>query len=261
MMKTEFCENPVWAGKERIYYEVTDSTNLRAKELAGEGTHGTLILADRQTAGRGRRGRIWESEAEENIYMSLYLRPEFSPVKASMLTLVMAYSVEEALRKKWKIEAQIKWPNDLVLNKKKICGILTEMTMDGRKIQSVVIGVGINLGNKEFPEELRDSATSIWMETRTHFSKEELIDEIMQEFEQQYEVFCRAGDLTPLMDGYNKVLVNRGKEVMIHDAKGAYRAVADGINQKGELQIEKEDGTKENIFAGEVSIRGIYGYV
>lgn len=260
-MRKEFGEIPVWAGRERIYYKVTDSTNLRAKELGREGTHGTLILAERQTAGRGRRGRTWESDEEENVYMSLYLRPEFSPEKVAMLTLVMAYSVEEVLRRKWKIEAQIKWPNDLVLNKKKICGILTEMTMEGRKIQSVVIGVGINLGNQEFPEELKESATSIWMETGKHISREDLVDEIMAEFEQQYEAFCSAGDLMPLVNGYNKVLVNKGKEVLVLDAKGEYTAWSEGINAQGELQIKKVDGTRENIFAGEVSVRGIYGYV
>lgn len=260
-MRKEVGEIPVWAGKERICYEVTDSTNLRAKELAGEGIHGTLILADRQTAGRGRRGRIWESEEEENIYMSLYLRPELSPEKAPMLTLIMAYSVAEALRKSFGIKAQIKWPNDLVLNKKKICGILTEMTMEGGAIQSVVIGVGINLGNREFPEELRESATSLWLETGKQIAKSELIDGIMAEFEQQYEAFCQAGDLSPIVDSYNQILVNKGKEVLVLDAKGEYTAWSEGINAQGELQIEKEDGTRENIFAGEVSVRGIYGYV
>lgn len=260
-MNREEYREPAWAGQVRQHYKETDSTNLRAKELGGEGVHGTLILAERQSAGRGRRGRVWESAEEENIYMSLYLRPEFAPEKAPMLTLVMAYSVAEALRKMFGIETQIKWPNDLILNKKKICGILTEMTMEGRKTQSVVIGVGINLGNQVFPEELKESATSLWIETGKRIPKAELIDGIMAEFEQQYEAFCQAGDLSPILEGYNQVLVNKGNEVLILDAKGKYPAVSAGINAQGELQIEKEDGTRENIFAGEVSVRGIYGYV
>lgn len=251
----------VWAGQTQIFYEETDSTNLRAKALGADGVHGTLILADRQTAGRGRRGRTWESDEEENIYMSLYLRPEFLPEKAPMLTLVMAYSVAEALRKSFGIEAQIKWPNDLILNRKKICGILTEMTMEQWQMQSVIIGVGINVGNRAFPEELQERATSIYLETGEMISKAGLIRAIMKEFEIQYEAFCEAGDLSPMLDGYNQILVNRGREVQILDAKGSYNATAFGINPQGELQIEREDGTREHIFAGEVSVRGIYGYV
>lgn len=261
MRRTGSDEEPIWAGKERIYYEETDSTNLRAKALGADGVHGTLILADRQSAGRGRRGRTWESDEEENIYMSLYLRPEFLPEKAPMLTLVMAYSVAEALRKSFGIEAQIKWPNDLILNKKKICGILTEMTMEGRQMQSVVIGVGINVGNRAFPEELKERATSIFLETGELISKSELILAIMKEFEDQYEAFCKAGDLSPILEGYDRILVNRGREVRILDAKGSYKATAFGISPQGELLVEREDGVRETIFAGEVSVRGIYGYV
>ena len=133
MMKTK------WAGKHVIYYDETDSTNIQAK-LAGENgsAHGTLVVADRQVAGKGRRGRSWESPKGVCVYMTLLLRPELAPVRAPMLTLVMALSAAEAIREKTGLPAGIKWPNDIVLNKKKICGILTEMSTEIDYINYVV---------------------------------------------------------------------------------------------------------------------------
>lgn len=250
-----------WLAWETHFYPQTDSTNVRAKALGGNGVHGTLIVAGSQTAGRGRRGRSWESPEEKNIYMSIYLKPEIEVDKAPMLTILMAYSVAKALRNTFGIDAQIKWPNDLVLNKKKICGILTEMSIKKNAIEYVVIGTGINVGNKEFPEELKKSATSLFLEYGRQFSRAKMIAEIMNVFEEEYEKFLKAGDLSTIQSGYNQILVNREKEVMIHEAKGCYQAFAVGINEKGELIIENADGTKAAIFAGEVSVRGIYGYV
>lgn len=250
-----------WAGRELVHYQETDSTNIRAKNLGIEGIHGTLIVADSQTAGRGRRGRTWESPERQNIYMTLYLRPEFSISKAPMLTILMAYSVAKALRDRFEVIAQIKWPNDLVLNKKKICGILTEMSVKQNVIDYVVIGVGINVGNQKFPDELKRSATSLLIETGQQLPKEKIIAEVLNVFEKEYEMFCEADDLSWMRGEYNQMLVNCGKEVVVLSEKGEYHAQALGINAKGELQIEKEDGARENIFAGEVSVRGIYGYV
>lgn len=250
-----------WLGWNLLYYPETDSTNVRAKALGNEGQHGTLLVANRQTAGRGRRGRTWESPEEKNIYMTLFLKPEIAIDKAPMLTIVMAHSVSKVLREVYKLDAQIKWPNDLVLNKKKICGILTEMSVSGGAIDYVVIGTGINVGNKTFPEELQQSATSLWLETGEKFPRAKMIAEIMNEFEKEYEVFCEADSLAWMQESYNQMLVNCGREVVILDANGEYQAKAIGINEKGELQVEKEDGTIEAIFAGEVSVRGIYGYV
>ena len=113
-----------WAGQHLVHYKETDSTNVRAKSLGADGIHGTLIYADSQTAGRGRRGRSWESEEADNIYMSLYLKPGFAPNQAPMLTLIMAYAVARALANAYGIQTGIKWPNDLVLAKRKICGII-----------------------------------------------------------------------------------------------------------------------------------------
>ena len=250
-----------WAGRNLFYYEEIDSTNTCAMRFGAKGMeHGTLVIAEQQSSGKGRRGRSWVSPAKDNIYMSLLLRPTFEVQKAPMLTLLMAYSVAEALEEE-QIEVQIKWPNDLILNKKKVCGILTEMSMKELKIDYVVIGIGINVNTEEFPQELERSATSFRIETGRKLSRSALIVRILQKFEFNYERFCTAGNLNPILDGYNRILVNVGKDVRILEPGNEYNAKAYGINSEGELMVEKEDGTSTAIFAGEVSVRGIYGYV
>ena len=248
-----------------FWYKETDSTNLRAKEAGAkeaEIPYGMLFVADKQTAGVGRRGRSWESPKGDNIYMSLLLKPEIEPEKAPMLTLVMAVAVAEGIKKICKgSEPKIKWPNDIVLNKKKVCGILTEMALDGSKIKYVVIGVGVNVNQTEFTLELEDKATSLTIEMKEEVDRKILISSILEEFYKYYDGFLRVGDLSYLQGTYNQMLVNCGCEVVIHEPGNEYEAVAVGINDQGELIVEKKDGKQQNIYAGEVSVRGIYGYV
>lgn len=248
---------------EIIRYKETDSTNLRAKEAGNEGvSQDTLFIADKQTAGVGRRGRSWESPEGENIYMSLLLKPEMEPSKAPMLTLLMAVAVAEGMKKVCgNSEIQIKWPNDIIINKKKVCGILTEMALDGTVIKYVVIGVGINVNQKAFVPELRDKATSLWLEFSKEFDRESIISNVLEEFYKYYDGFLRVGDLSYLQETYNQMLVNRGTEVVIHEPGNEYSARAIGINDTGELIVEMQDGSRQKIFAGEVSVRGVYGYV
>lgn len=251
-----------WAGRQVVYYPKTGSTSLDAKRLAEEGApHGTLVVANYQDAGKGRRGRSWDSPEGMNIYFSLLLKPDFSPEKASMLTLVMALSVAEAIEKESACTPYIKWPNDLVISGKKICGILTEMTLEEEYIQSIVIGVGINLLQKEFPEEMKHTATSILLETGTGPVRSSMIVNVMEAFEANYQIFLEDLSLVNLKEAYEKRLVNLGKVVKIIDPKGEWCGKALGINSQGELLVEKEDGTTMNIYAGEVSVRGVYGYV
>ena len=245
-----------WAGKSIFVFKETDSTNIQAKAGGEKGEpHGTLYVAESQSAGRGRRGRRWESPAGESIYMSLLLRPEFPPVKAPMLTLVMALAVARALREQTGVDVQIKWPNDLVVQGRKICGILTEMSID-----YVVIGIGINVNQNEFPEELKDCASSLKMETGRRFRRSHLIAAVMEHFEMYYEQFLQEGSIAGLRKEYNELLVNKDRQVKILEPGNHYEAYALGINDTGELIVEKEDGSVQNIFAGEVSVRGIYGY-
>lgn len=253
-----------YIGRTVHYYDCIDSTNVRAGELAAEShAHGHVIVADTQTAGKGRRGRSWESPAGKNIYFSLILKPDFAPDKAPMLTLVMAMAVLGALETviSGNINLGIKWPNDIVLNGKKICGILTEMSLEKNRIGHVVIGVGINVKEQDFPEELVDKATSLEAECGQEFSRSLILQEILRVFEEEYERFLETEDLSEIVERYNAGLINRGREVRVLDPQGEYTGIARGIDEKGELIVELPDGKLTNVYAGEVSVRGIYGYV
>lgn len=251
-----------WAGCGVIYLPETDSTNTRAKRLGDEGaSHGTLVIAEQQTGGKGRRGRRWESPAGSSIYMSILLRPEIQPNQAPMLTLVMAQSVAEAIRGVTNQEALIKWPNDIVVNGKKVCGILTEMSTEIQWINHVVIGVGINVNIESFPEELEETATSLYLESGKRQRRAPLIAEVMKQFERYYNQFIQTGDLSGMQEEYNRLLVNRDREVRVLEPGHEYNGRAAGINETGELLIRTGDGQIRKVYAGEVSVRGIYGYV
>lgn len=253
-----------WAGRTVYYFDKTGSTNIDAKKFATEGApHGTLVVADDQENGRGRRGRSWQSPAGSNAYFTIVLRPEFEPDKASMLTLVMAMSVAEAIGEYCGIKAQIKWPNDIVINKKKVCGILTEMeiALETNDIQYVVIGVGINTNQTDFPEEMKEMAGSLLSEGGKKVSRAGIIMKVMKCFEKNYDTFADTQDLSCMMAEYNKMLVNKDRQVRVLDPKGEYTGMAKGINEKGELLVQRKDGQIEAVYAGEVSVRGLYSYV
>lgn len=254
-----------WAGRTIHYFDETGSTNIDAKRYAEEGApHGTTVIADMQAAGRGRRGKTWQSPSGSAIYMTILLRPDFMPDKASMLTLVMALSVADAIAEMTGLPTGIKWPNDIVINKKKVCGILTEMNAELDYIQYVVIGVGINVNNnspEEFPEEIRNRATSLKIESGVQISRAALLERVLAHFEKNYHSFTDTLDLSRLMEAYDARLLNLNAEVKVLDPKGGYTGTARGINPTGELLVEKETGEVISVYAGEVSVRGLYGYI
>lgn len=281
---TKINPNTGWAGQVLHYLKETGSTNEDCKKLMMQGApHGVLVVADSQTTGKGRRGRSWISPPEVAAYMSLGLRPDFPPEKASMLTLVMALAVAEAVEEVSGLAAGIKWPNDIVVNQKKVCGILTEMHLETANMihtqpkkenpdetgeereksrgYSVIIGVGINVNQSVFDEEIGATATSLLLEKKEPVSREQLIEKTMECFETHYDRFLQTCDLSQLKAEYEKKLVNRDARVRVLDPKGEYSAIATGINFRGELLVKKEDGTTAEVYAGEVSVRGIYGYV
>lgn len=255
-----------WAGKNLIFLESTGSTNADAKGLAEEGApHGTTVAADRQTAGRGRRGRSWESPAGASIYFTIVIRPDFAPDKASMVTLVMALSVADAIREMTGLDTGIKWPNDIVVNGKKVVGILTEMSMtpEMNEIQFLVAGVGVNVnqnGPADFPEELRGTASSLRTESGQLIDRAALLERILTRFEADYEIFERTLDLSVLRARYESGLVGKNAVVRVLDPAGEYTGISRGITETGELVVEREDGERVLVYAGEVSVRGLYGY-
>ncbi len=251
----------MWAGQNIVRKDCVDSTNEEAKRGADQGAlHGTVYLADRQTAGKGRRGRSWLSDSPENLYFTLLLRPTLAPEKVTMLTLVMAYAVSKAMEKVTKLQTGIKWPNDIVINNKKVCGILSEMKLEKQNCAYCVIGVGINIGQTSFTEELQDKATSL-VEEGVAIRKEFLLKEILNAFEEAYEAFLEAQTLSPILEAYNAHLVNKNRNVKVLEPSGAYEGIALGVTDTGELLVEKSDKTVQKVYAGEVSVRGLYGYV
>ena len=250
-----------WAGCEIYYFDSIDSTNTKAKELAEEGhPSGTLVVADRQTAGKGRRGRSWESPTGIGIFMTLMLKPEINPNNASMLTLVAAMATTCAIRRVTGVPALIKWPNDIVMNGKKVCGILTEMSAQFDYINHIVIGIGINVHNEDFPEEIAKTASSLYLESGQHIHRASLIEAFLEEFEDVYAEYLKTEDMEGLQKEYDAMLVNRGRQVRVLDPKEPFEGKAMGITKKGELIVDTWESRKL-VSSGEVSVRGIYGYV
>ncbi len=251
-----------WAGKNLCFFEEVDSTNTQAQHMAMAGApSGTLVVTDCQTAGKGRRGRVWQSPKGSSVYMTILMRPQFLPERASMLTLIMGLSIVQAIREITGLEAVIKWPNDVVLNKKKVCGILTEMSAQMDYIEYLVIGIGINVNMREFPEELADKATSLFLELGSPVNRSQLVAGSMKAFEKNYAVFEKTQDMSGLLEEYQKVLANKDQPVRVLQPHHEYSGIARGINARGELLVEREDGTVEAVYAGEVSVRGLYSYV
>ncbi len=253
-----------WLGQHVVYFTETDSTNTQAKRLAEEGAPaGTLVAADMQTAGKGRRGRSWQQSPGMMVSMTFILKPEFAPDKASMLTLLAAHSVAGAIEHVSGLPARIKWPNDIVINGRKTVGILTEMSLSVEQdsIHYVVVGIGINVNITAFPEEIREVATSLYLESGRKVSRACLIAEVMKRFEEDYTLFLETEDLSGILDDYNTHLISRDREVRVLDPKGEFTGICRGMNKNGELLVEREDGSISNIYAGEVSVRGLYGYV
>ena len=251
-----------WVAKEVLYFDTIDSTNTKAQELAEKGyPSGTLVVADKQESGKGRRGRSWVSPSGTGIFMTLMIKPDINPNNASMLTLVAALAVAKAITSVTGEEAMIKWPNDIVVNGKKVCGILTEMNAQFDYINHIVVGIGINVHNESFPEEISQMASSLMIEAGgKRFHRAQIIAETMSYFEQYYDTFLKTQDLSALVREYDKLLVNRNKSVRVLDPKEPFDGKAMGITPKGELIVDTWESRKL-VSSGEVSVRGIYGYV
>lgn len=249
-----------WLGKDTVFFSTCDSTNTRLQELANAGAkEGTVVISEEQTAGQGRNGRNWNSPKGEGIFLSMLLRPEFKPRYASKITLVTALAVCSALGKNGVERLFIKWPNDIVASGKKLCGILTKMSTDAEAIQYIIVGLGINVNQKNFHPEIAKIATSLYIETKEEKSQVNIIADFLSAFETYYEQFRITKDLSLLKEEYNQKLVHRNSMVRIIEEGREKTVKALEINEKGELLVE-EQGQIRTIIAGEISVRGIYGY-
>ena len=263
----------VWAGKPLIYKEETGSTNTDLFRLSDEGAaQGTIEVTSRQTAGKGRRGRTWISPPDVNVYMSILLTPAIRPDTAPMLTLVMALAVYEACEELYRESDQelrfgIKWPNDIVVSAgggpyRKICGILTEMRLEEMEIRDIVIGIGLNVNQTEFPEEIQETAGSLCLALGHPVNRAELTAAVWRHFEEVYKTYLEMQSLEPLRERYECGLVNRGRKVRVLDPAEPFEGTAMGITSSGELIVRTEDGSADRfVGTGEVSVRGVMGYV
>lgn len=246
------------------FYDSIDSTNLEAKRQANHISGEAVFISMEQTAGKGRRGRTWVSPKNAGIYMSLLLRPSIEPREASQLTLLAALAVQESVGQAFQVDVQIKWPNDLVLDKKKVCGILTEMSAEIDYLNYVVIGIGINIEKQQFPEDISHMATSIGNQLEGPIQTEQLnqyIYGVCSTLKDLEAAFEGQRNLSFVKEKYEKACVNVGQTLSIHSRQGEYIGEGLGINPTGELLVKQADGTIQEVQSGEVSVRGIYGYV
>ncbi|GMQ63225.1 biotin--[acetyl-CoA-carboxylase] ligase [Vallitalea maricola] len=249
-------------GNKIINFDKLDSTNQQAKKLALEGSKsGTVVIAEEQTAGKGRRGKMWVSPPGTGIWMSIILRPSIMPENASMLTLVAGLAVCKAVREITSLEAAIKWPNDIVVNGKKICGLLTEMNSEIDFINFVVVGIGINVNIEKFPAELDNIATSLMIEGNQSYQRKRLVKRTLEIFEDYYKKYLETEDLTKMIKEYNEHCINIGRKVTVTGRKQGITGNVKCVTNKGELIVTNQQGEDIVVTSGEVSVRGIYGYV
>lgn len=239
-------------GREIYFYDETLSTNAAAKDCR-EAADGAVFVAVNQTGGRGRLGRSWVS-GEDGVWFSLLLKPDILPAEVSLITLVAGLAVSAVID-----GAGIKWPNDIILSGKKVCGILTEMSSEVTSLNYVVCGIGINLNIKEFPAELSDKATSVYIETGKLTPKAQFLASVLESFERYYLIFLEKG-FDGCIDEYRKKCITLGKDVSIVRNGESFQAKAVDVSPAGELIIERENGDLEAVFSGEVSVRGLLGY-
>lgn len=244
------------------YLESVDSTNKYAKDLGNKGNFGqSLIIAEEQTLGRGRLGRDWSSQPQSGIWMSLLLKPEIQPTLAARITLVAAAAVSEAIDSVTGLETRIKWPNDIILNQKKVCGILTEMSAELNHINYLVLGIGINVNQTDFSEELMDKATSLRAVGGHIYNRRELVVKFLEAFDQYYHKLILSNDFQSVVDYVIKKSATLDQPVDVITGGQTRRVFAKTIDESGNLIIINENDEEEAIYFGEVSVRGINGYV
>lgn len=251
-------------GRDIIFLDSISSTNTYAKKKAEESfREGTVIIADEQTEGKGRLGRQWISARRKGIWMSVMLKPDILPVDAPKLTIVAAIAVVRALWSCCQLKAGIKWPNDITVGNKKICGILTEMSAEADEIKYVIIGIGINTNVEidDFGPEVSAAATSVSIETGRAITRKALTASVLYELEDMYEDFIIDGSIRPFLNEYKGKSAILGRNVKAISKKEEITGLATDISEEGHLIVRLSDGTYREIVSGEISVRGLCGYI
>lgn len=245
-------------GRNLHYHDSVDSTQKIAYKLAYENAdEGTVVIAEEQTAGRGRMDRQWHSPKYTGIWMSIILRPKIPIPKAPQLTLITAVGVVQAIEEVTGLSPEIKWPNDILINGKKITGILTELQAESDRINSVIIGIGINVNTekKDFPESIESIASSLAIETGRMVDREKLIRTILEKLEKLYFLYLKQG-FFPIKLMWESYAVSIGKMITARTLTGEIRGKATGITEDGVLLIEDTEGKVHNIYSADIQIEG-----
>lgn len=241
-----------------IYLETVGSTNDYLKKVSVEyADENIMVISDEQVKGKGRLGRHWASKAGEGLYMSYLLRTHLRPEKMAIMTQIVAASIVKTFEALSDVSVGIKWPNDIIVNHKKICGILTELDAELNRVHYIILGIGVNLHQKEFPEELEKKATSYYLETGKRLSRKAFIEEFLTVFTRYYTLFVEKGDLQEVLRVCTEYSVLMEKKVRLIQGNKAREVFVKGLNDQGQLVVKNEKNEEEVIFFGEISIRGI----
>ncbi len=240
-------------GQKILSYNTVDSTNNVAFGLAERGAScGTAVFAEAQSEGKGRLGRTWISPAAKGIYLSLILRPKITSGKASLITLLAAISCAEAIREVCALQALIRWPNDILVNNKKVCGILTEMQTDNNKAKFIILGIGINVNTPL--SKLPPAATSLQKEAKgakVQFSRLELARQLLRQLDREYLYFQRRGS-AKLITRWSNLSAFSGRRVKVSFTDSSIEGQAQGIDQQGALIVRLDNGFRQHVLAGDV---------
>ena len=237
--------------------QTVDSTNNEARRLAEKGApHGSVVVSEEQTGGKGRLGRQWVSPPGSGIWFSVLLRPQALPEEITGITLLSAVAVCRAIRKKTGLDAKIKWPNDVVIGTKKVCGILTELSAEWERVHYLIVGIGVNVNQSAFPPELSERATSLSLETdRPVVERAVLLCTILEEFERLYKQY----GVSSFPEEYRANCITVGRAVSLARAGKNIKGFASGVRDDGALLIQTENEGTIAATSGEVVVQGIYG--
>ncbi len=238
--------------------DVLSSTQKKAHELANDNApEGTLVVADKQTAGRGRMSRVWHSQEGTGIWMSLILRPDIPLQKTPQLTLLAAVAVVQGIEEATGLQTDIKWPNDILIHGKKAVGILTEMQAEEDRVRSVIIGTGINVNQEadDFPEELKEIATSLSLAAGEKIDRASVMQHILLSFEKRYRDYLTHG-FTPIKLLWESYALGIGSELRARTLNGTFYGKALGIDEEGVLLLETKEGIKK-IYSADIEMRSL----
>jgi BirA family biotin operon repressor/biotin-[acetyl-CoA-carboxylase] ligase len=241
-------------GKRIYHFFKTDSTNRVALELGHAGEpEGAVVLAEEQTAGRGRAGHSWHSERATGIYATMLLRPRLSPVQAPLLTMMAGLSAHAAVQSVAGLSVDLKWPNDLLIQGKKVGGILTEMHAEPAQVRFVIVGIGINVNQEKFPADLAATSTSLRLETGKTQSRLEVLVQFLRQFENDYKELLNVGAAGVVKRFEAVSSYARGKRVKVTNGSDTFTGVTAGLEDEGLLRVKRDDGRVSTVIAGEVT--------